>query len=102
MARTTKAALQAENELLRTQLQTALDERAQIEHELESLRERHADSILGAAIRAQLRRAAANRGASSADAPPWLIARRALIAKARALVAQGKTVLIRGGALIVR
>lgn len=91
MARTAKSALQAENELLRTQLQTALDERMQIDQELETLRERHADSILGTTFRAKLRRAAANRGAQGA-----------LIARARALVAQGKTVLIRGGALIVR
>ncbi|MCD6673169.1 MAG: hypothetical protein LT106_09955 [Burkholderiaceae bacterium] len=64
------------------------------------MHERHADSILGARFRTQLRREATRR--AQADVPPWLAARRALIANANALAAEGKTVLIRAGALVVR
>lgn len=100
MARITKAALQAENEALRAQLDQAVRENARLADELDSLRERHADSILGTRFRAEVRREATRR--TQADVPPWLVARRKLIANAKALAAEGKTVLIRAGELVVR
>ncbi len=100
MARTTKAALHAENDALREQLHAALRENARLADEVDNVRERHADSTLGTRFRAELRREATRR--AQADVPPWLAARRALIANAKALAAEGKTVLIRAGALVVR
>lgn len=100
MARTTKAALQAENDALREQLDAALHENARLVEERRTLHERHADAILGTRFRAELRREATRR--AQAGVPPWLAARRALIANAKALAAEGKTVLIRAGALVVR
>lgn len=101
MARTTKAALQAENDALRGQLHAALREKGQIAESLDNLRERHADSILGTRFRAELRHEAAKRTVRT-DVPAWLADRRALIANAKALAAKGNTVLIRDGALVVR
>ncbi len=99
MARTTKAALQAENDALREQLDAARRENARLVEERDTLQERHANSIRGTRFRTELRREAAR---AQADVPPWLAARRALIANAKALAAEGKTVLIRAGALVVR
>jgi len=100
MARTTKAALQAENDALRAQLHAALRENARLADERDTLHARHANSILGSHFRAELGGEATLR--AQAGVPTWLAARRALIANAKALAAEGKTVLIRAGALVVR
>lgn len=100
MARTTKAALQAENDALRAQLHAALRENARLADERDAVHGLHADSILGLRFWAELRREATRR--AQADVPPWLAARRALIANAKVLAAEGKTVLIRADALVVR
>jgi len=100
MTRTTKAELQAENDALRAQRHGALRENARLVEERGAPLERHADSIFGTRFRAELRQEASRH--AQADVPPWLSARRALIANAKALASEGKTVLIRAGALVVR
>jgi len=101
MTRITKAQLAVENEALRIRLAAALREKARIEDELDSVRERHTTSILGKRFRREVREEA-KRARPQAEVPPWLAARRALIAKAKALAAEGRTVFIRAGELVVR